>query len=160
MRHDRDNRCPSVDFPSDYIPKQGSRWRAIRAKKSPCEGWLRFLVGQKRSSSRLVILKSRPMSPPASFPVAQYRIASPYQNGTIVVCLRKTNTKSFVLSRAYISNKIYFFSFLWHKISSHIKYVHICRLQFKIRWNARRRLFIHPHWYFILDTMDLKYVCQ
>jgi len=44
---------------------QGSRWRAIWAKKSPCEGWLRFLVGQKRSSSRLVILKSRPMSPPA-----------------------------------------------------------------------------------------------
>ena len=31
---------------------QGSRWRAIRAKKSPCEGWLRFLVGQKRSSRR------------------------------------------------------------------------------------------------------------
>jgi len=27
---------------------------------SPCGGWLRFLVGQKRSSSRLVILKSRP----------------------------------------------------------------------------------------------------
>jgi hypothetical protein len=42
-------------------------WRAIRAKKSPCEGSLRFLVGQKRSSSRLVILKSRPMSPPAYF---------------------------------------------------------------------------------------------
>ena len=40
-------------------------WRAIWSKKSPCEGWLRFLVGQKRSSSRLVILKSRPMSPPA-----------------------------------------------------------------------------------------------
>ena len=46
---------------------QGSRWRAIRVKKLPCEGWLRFLVGQKRSSSRLVILKSRPMSPPAYF---------------------------------------------------------------------------------------------
>ena len=43
---------------------QGSSWRAIRAKNSPCEGWLLFLVGQKRSSSRLVILKSRPMSPP------------------------------------------------------------------------------------------------
>ena len=37
-----------------------------RAKKSPCEGLLRFLVGQKRSSSCLVILKSRPVSP-ASF---------------------------------------------------------------------------------------------
>ena len=48
-------------------PPQGSRWRAIRAKKSPCEGWLRFPVGQKRSSSRLVILKSRPMSPSAYF---------------------------------------------------------------------------------------------
>jgi hypothetical protein len=32
-------------------------------KKSPCEGKLHFLAGQKRSSSRLVILKSRPMSP-------------------------------------------------------------------------------------------------
>jgi hypothetical protein len=29
----------------------------------------------------------------STFPVAQYRIASPYQNGAIVVCLRKTNTK-------------------------------------------------------------------
>ena len=32
------------------------------AKKSPCEGRLRFLVGQKRSSCYLVILKSRSMS--------------------------------------------------------------------------------------------------
>jgi hypothetical protein len=39
----------------------------------------------------------------STFPVAQYRIASPYQNGTIVVCLRKTN--SFILSWAYINNK-------------------------------------------------------
>jgi hypothetical protein len=29
----------------------------------------------------------------------------PYQNGAIVVCLRKTNTNSFILSRAYINNK-------------------------------------------------------
>ena len=28
-----------------------------------CEGWLRFLVGQKRSSNRLIILKSHPMLP-------------------------------------------------------------------------------------------------
>jgi hypothetical protein len=48
-------------------PLQGSRWRVIQVKKSPCEGWLRFLVGQKRSSSHLVILKSRTMSPPAYF---------------------------------------------------------------------------------------------
>jgi hypothetical protein len=26
---------------------RGSRWRAIPTKKSPCEGWLRFLVGSK-----------------------------------------------------------------------------------------------------------------
>ena len=31
---------------------QGSRWRAMQAKKLPCEGWLRFLVGQKRNSRR------------------------------------------------------------------------------------------------------------
>ena len=36
--------------------------KVIRAKKSPCEGWLRFLVGQKQSSSRLVILNSRPLT--------------------------------------------------------------------------------------------------
>jgi hypothetical protein len=41
----------------------------------------------------------------STFPVAQYRIASPYQNGAIVVCLRKTNTNSFILSQAYINNK-------------------------------------------------------
>jgi hypothetical protein len=39
----------------------------------------------------------------STFPVAQYRIASPYQNGDIVVCLRKTNTNSFILSLAYIN---------------------------------------------------------
>jgi hypothetical protein len=38
----------------------GLTLETTRAKKSLCEGWLRFLVGQKRSSSRLVILKSRP----------------------------------------------------------------------------------------------------
>ena len=37
----------------------------------------------------------------STFPVAQYRIVSPYQNVAIVVCLRKTNTNSFILSRAY-----------------------------------------------------------
>ena len=41
----------------------------------------------------------------STFPVAQYCIASPYQNGAIVVCLRKTNTNSFILRRAYINNK-------------------------------------------------------
>ena len=39
----------------------------------------------------------------STFPVAQYRIVSPFQNGAIVVCLRKTNTNSFILSRAYIN---------------------------------------------------------
>ena len=32
----------------------------------------------------------------STFPIAQYRIASPFQNGVIVVCLQKTR-------RAYIS---------------------------------------------------------
>jgi hypothetical protein len=41
----------------------------------------------------------------STFPIAQYHIASPYQNGAIVVCLRKTNTNSFILSREYINNK-------------------------------------------------------
>jgi hypothetical protein len=41
----------------------------------------------------------------STFPVAQYRIASPFQNCTIVVRLRKTNTNIFILSRAYINNK-------------------------------------------------------
>jgi hypothetical protein len=33
-----------------------------------------------------------------------FLLKSPYQNGAIV-CLRKTNTNSFILSRAYINNK-------------------------------------------------------
>ena len=41
----------------------------------------------------------------STFPVQQYRIASLFQNGAIVLCLRKTNTNSFILSRAYINNK-------------------------------------------------------
>ena len=41
----------------------------------------------------------------STFPIAQYRIASPYKNSVIVVCLRKTNTNSFILSRTYINNK-------------------------------------------------------
>ena len=74
------NKCLKFIFELSFIKEferqiQGSRWRAIRAKKSPCEGWLRFLVGQKRSSSRLVIFKSRPMSPPTYFLIwkCQYR---------------------------------------------------------------------------------------
>ena len=39
----------------------------------------------------------------STFPIAQYHIASPFQNGAIVVCLRKTNTNSFILSQAYIN---------------------------------------------------------
>ena len=46
---------------------QGSHLGAIRAKKLHCGGWLPFLVGHKQSSSRLVILKSRSLSP-AYFP--------------------------------------------------------------------------------------------
>ena len=45
------------------LQPQDSHLRAIRAKKSPCGAWLHFLVGQKRSLTRLVILKSLPMSP-------------------------------------------------------------------------------------------------
>jgi hypothetical protein len=42
-----------------YIYLQGSRLRTIQAKKSPCGGWFGFLIRQRRSSSCLVILKSR-----------------------------------------------------------------------------------------------------
>jgi hypothetical protein len=42
----------------------------------------------------------------STFPMAQYRIASPFQiGGAIVVCLQKVNTNSFILSRAYLNNK-------------------------------------------------------
>ena len=41
----------------------------------------------------------------STFPVAQYRIASPFQNGTIVVCLRKPNTNSFILYINISSNE-------------------------------------------------------
>jgi hypothetical protein len=39
----------------------------------------------------------------STFPVAQYRIASPFQNGANVVCVRKTNTNNFILSQAHIN---------------------------------------------------------
>jgi hypothetical protein len=39
----------------------------------------------------------------STFPVAQYHIASPFQNDANVVCLRKTKTNSFILSRAHIN---------------------------------------------------------
>ena len=42
-----------------YIYLQDSRLRTIQAKKSPCGGWFGFLIRQRRSSSCLVILKSR-----------------------------------------------------------------------------------------------------
>jgi hypothetical protein len=38
----------------DFLQPQGSRLRVILLKKSSCGAWLRFLVGQKRSPSRLV----------------------------------------------------------------------------------------------------------
>ena len=37
----------------------------------------------------------------STFPLAQYRIASPFQNDANVVCLRKTNTNS----RAHIKTR-------------------------------------------------------
>ena len=37
----------------------------------------------------------------STFPIAQYRIESPFKNGTIVVCLRKTNTNSFIINISY-----------------------------------------------------------
>jgi hypothetical protein len=42
-------------LPIEWI--QGSCLRAIQGKKSPCEGWLRFLIGQKWSSSSLVQIR-------------------------------------------------------------------------------------------------------
>jgi hypothetical protein len=72
---------------------QGSRWRA---KKSPCEGWLRFLVGQKcvtemrKNKSKVCFVESSfGQKVRSTFPVAQYCIAS---------LLRKTNTNSLILS--------------------------------------------------------------
>jgi hypothetical protein len=44
----------------DLLQPQGSCCRAIRVKKSPCGACLHFLVCQKRSPSRLIILKSSP----------------------------------------------------------------------------------------------------
>ena len=58
----------------------------------------------EKINQKIVLLKvaSSGQKIMSTFPVAQYRIVSPYQNGAIVVCLRKTNTNSFILSRAYI----------------------------------------------------------
>ena len=59
----------------------------------------------EKINQKFVLLKVASDKKLSTFPVAQYRIASPYQNDAIVVCLWKTNTNSFILSRAYINNK-------------------------------------------------------
>ena len=52
-----DNHCLYFPF---IMKKYMARLRAIQAKKSPCGAWLGFLIGQKRTSSCHVILKSCP----------------------------------------------------------------------------------------------------
>jgi hypothetical protein len=85
---------------------------------SPCEGWLCFIVGQKQSSSRLVILKSRSMSPEyflyVSFNlwICRYRV---YWNWNLLYLLRilkvivlKSNPLSSILKVIVLkSNPIY-----------------------------------------------------
>jgi hypothetical protein len=61
---------------------------------------LRNFVGEEIINQVCFVESSFGQKVWSTFPVAQYRIASPYQNGAIVVCLRKTNTNSFILSRA------------------------------------------------------------
>ena len=61
----------------------------------------------RKNKSKVLFVESRfGQKVRSTFPIAQYRIASPFQiGGTIVVYLQKTNTNSFILSRAYINNK-------------------------------------------------------
>ena len=58
---------------------------------------------KKNKSKVLFVESSFGQKVQSTFQVAQYRIASPFQNAANVVCLRKTNTNSFILSRAHIN---------------------------------------------------------
>jgi hypothetical protein len=49
---------------------------------------------RKNKSKVLFVESSIRQKVRSIFPVVQYRIASPYQNGAIVVCLRKTNIRN------------------------------------------------------------------
>ena len=55
--------CVKSQVQLQVVVMQGSSYRAIWAKKSPCECWLCLQVGPKRSSSHIVILNSSPMLP-------------------------------------------------------------------------------------------------
>ena len=61
----------------------------------------------RKNKSKVLFVESRfGQKVRSTFPIAQYHIASPFQiGGDIVVCLQKTNTNSFILSRAYLNNK-------------------------------------------------------
>ena len=97
---------------------QGSCYRVIWAKKSPCEGWLYFLVNQKRSSICLLILNNRPMSPIYFCHLSCMKM--------LISCLLKSMVfiKYFMvlwemLTKATFNQMNFlfiFFSFLWHKI--------------------------------------------
>ena len=66
-------------------------------------------------------------------------------------------TKLFV--RSYFQQNellIYFFTFLWHKIIAHeyqiCSYIHRLAIQNSLKCTGTFQIFIHPHWYLILDT--------
>jgi hypothetical protein len=69
------------------------------------------------------------------------------------IVLREMLTELFV--RSYFQqNKllIYFFLFLWHKIIVLISNMWRLAIQNSLKCTGRFWIFIHPHWYFILDT--------
>jgi hypothetical protein len=63
-----------------------------------------------------------------------------------------------VFVRSYFQQNeflIYFFSFLWHKIIVLISNIFIyakITIQNSLKCTWTLQIFIHPHWYFILDT--------
>ena len=74
----------------DTICDKVCQWLAAGQWFSPCTPTSLTNKNWSPRKNWNIVESSFGQKVPSTFPVAQYRIASPYQNGAIVVCLRKT----------------------------------------------------------------------
>jgi len=131
---------------------QGSRWRAILAKKSPCEGWLRFLVGQKRSSSRLVILKSRP------------NVKNTNKSTSFCLCVEFLPKYKYLVLSLFRSlhTKVYFYqnisTYYFSSCRSYIKMVHtVYSLLYTSSQICKKKFLWDNDWCLCFDILNNKF---